>query len=83
MIIGSILFVMILGIFLGILCYFSTNNLIFSIVIFVVLVADYFVLMRKKFTHYFSLIERVHTSYHFINSFVISLCTDHTNANSG
>lgn len=68
----DIIFV-ILGIFLGILCYFSTNNLIFSIVIFVVLVADYFVLMRKKFTHYFSLIERVHTSYHFINSFVISL----------
>ena len=29
--------------------------------------------MRKKFIHYFSLIERVHTSYHFINSFVISL----------
>ncbi len=63
----------ILGIFLGILCYFSTINLIFSIVIFVLFVVDYFVFMRKKFIHYFSLIERVHNSYHFINSFVISL----------
>ena len=63
----------ILGIFLGILCYFSINNIIFSVVILAIFVADYFILMRKKFIHYFSLIERVHTSYHFINSFVISL----------
>ena len=63
----------ILGVFLGILCYFSTKNLIFSILILVIFVVDYFILMRKKFTRYFSLIERVHTSYHFINSFIISL----------
>ena len=68
----DIIFV-ILGLFLGILLYISTLNYIFSIVIFVLFVVDYFVLMRKKFIHYFSLIERVHTSYHFINSFVISL----------
>lgn len=64
---------MFLGIFLGILCYISTKNLIFSIIILVIFVADYFILMRKKFIHYFGLIERVHTSYHFINSFIISL----------
>lgn len=63
----------ILSIFLGILCYFSVINIIFSVAIFVIFVADYFIFMRKKFIHYFSLIERVHTSYHFINSFVISL----------
>ena len=63
----------ILGIFLGILCYFSTKTLIFSILILVIFVVDYFILMRKKFVQYFSLIERVHTSYHFINSFIISL----------
>ena len=63
----------ILGIFLGILCYFSINNIIFSVAILVIFVADYFIFMRKKFIHYFSLIERVHTSYHFINSFIISL----------
>ncbi len=64
---------MFLGIFLGILCYISTKNLIFSVIILVIFVADYFILMRKKFIHYFGLIERVHTSYHFINSFIISL----------
>ncbi len=63
----------ILGIFLGILCYFSINNIIFSVAILVIFVADYFIFMRKKFIHYFSLIERAHTSYHFINSFIISL----------
>ena len=68
----DIIFV-ILGLFLGVLIYISTLNYIFSIVIFVLFVVDYFILMRKKFIHYFSLIERVHTSYHFINSFVISL----------
>lgn len=62
-----------LGVLLGILCYISTKNLIFSIVILVVFVVDYFIFMRKKFIHYFGLIERVHTSYHFINSFIISL----------
>ena len=62
-----------LGVFLGILHYISTKNLIFSLVIVAIFVIDYFVLMRKKFIHYFSLIERVHNSYHFINSFVISL----------
>ena len=62
-----------LGIFLGFLCYFSTNNIIYSAVILVIFVADYFLLMRKKVIHYFDLIERVHTSYHFINSFVITL----------
>ena len=62
-----------LGLFLGILCYFSTINIILSIALFVIFVADYFIFMRKKFIKYLSLIERVHTSYHFINSFVISL----------
>jgi len=62
-----------LGIVFGGLCYVTTNNLIFSIILLVVFITDYFFLMRKRFVHYFSLIERVHTSYHFINSFLISL----------
>lgn len=63
----------IIGFFLGILCYISTNNIIFSAVLFGLFELDYFILMRKKFKHYFGLIERVHTSYHFINSFIITL----------
>lgn len=63
----------ILGFFLGILCYISTVNIIFSASLVVIFIVDYFLLMRKKFDHYSGLIERIHTSYHFINSFVITL----------
>ena len=62
-----------LGILLGILCYFATNSLILPLVLILIFITDYFVLIRKKFKHYFSLIERVHNSYHFINSFIVSL----------
>lgn len=37
------------------------------------MIADYFLLIRKDFKRYFSLIDRVHSSYHFINSFIITL----------
>lgn len=67
------IFLIILGFFLGILCFIATFNLIFSIAILLIFVIDYFLFMRKKFLHYFDLIERVHNSYHFINSFVITL----------
>ena len=63
----------ILGILLGFLCYLSTNSIIFSLAVLVIFTLDYFFLMRKRFTKYFDLIERIHTSYHFINSFIISL----------
>ncbi len=63
----------ILGILLGFLCYLSTSSIIFSVLIFAIFTIDYYFLMRKRFTRYFDLIERVHASYHFINSFVISL----------
>lgn len=62
-----------LSISLGILNYFSVNSYIFPIFIVLISIVDYFVLIRKKFVHYFSLIERVHNSYHFINSFVVTL----------
>lgn len=69
---ADIIFI-ILGIFLGFLCYIATISYIFSPIVSVIFIVDYFVLMRKKIVHYFGVIERVHTSYHFINSFVISL----------
>ena len=63
----------IVGLMLGALCYLSTNSILFAGLVALIFVVDYFLLMHKRFTHYFSLIERVHTSYHFINSFVITL----------
>lgn len=68
----NIIFIFI-GLLLGALCYLSTNSLLFAALIVVIFVLDFFILMRKRFVHYFSLIERVHASYHFINSFVITL----------
>lgn len=62
-----------LAFFLGFVCYITTFSYIYSAVLVVIFIIDYFVLMRKRITHYFDLIERVHTSYHFINSFVITL----------
>lgn len=68
----NIIFIFI-GILLAALCYVSTNSILFAALLALIFVVDYFILMRKRFVHYFSLIERVHTSYHFINSFVITL----------
>lgn len=68
----NIIFI-IIGLMLGVLCYLSTNSILYAALIAVVFILDFFILMRKRFVHYFSLIERVHTSYHFINSFVITL----------
>ena len=68
----DIIFV-IIGLFLGILCYLSTINYIFTAIVPVVFIVDYFILMRKRIVRYFDLIERVHTSYHFINSFIVTL----------
>lgn len=62
-----------IGILLGFLCFLTTNSILFAALTIVLFVADYFMLMRKRFKNYFQLIERVHTSYHFINSFIISL----------
>ena len=67
------IFFVVIGLMLGTLCYLTTNSILFASLILLIFVLDYFLLMRKRFVHYFSLIERVHTSYHFINSFVITL----------
>ena len=68
----DIVFVFI-GISLGFLCYFATFNYILGIGVLLLAIIDYFVFLRKKFMKYFSLINRVHASYHFVNSFVITL----------
>lgn len=68
----NIIFI-IIGLMLGVLCYLSTNSILYASLIALIFIIDFFILMRKRFVHYFSLIERVHTSYHFINSFVITL----------
>ena len=67
------LFFIVIAFLLGGACYFSTSSILHAVLTIVIVVLDYFLLISKRFKHYFSLIERVHTSYHFINSFVITL----------
>ena len=53
---------------LGAACYFSTDSILYSGLIVLIMVVDYFLLISKRFRHFSSLIERVHTSYHFIKN---------------
>ena len=62
-----------IGISLGFLCFFTSNNILYTALLVVIFASDYFLLMRKKIIHYYDLVERVHNSYHFINSFVVTL----------
>ena len=64
---------LILGLMLGALCYLATNNIIYGAGIAMFFILDYLILMNRRFKRYYSLIERVHTSYHFINSFIITM----------
>jgi len=70
---GVSVFFILVALLLGGACYFATDSVLYAALTFFILVIDYFVLLLKKFKHYLSVIERVHTSYHFINSFVITL----------
>lgn len=67
------IFFVLLSVILAAICFVSTNSFIYPPILLVLSLLNYFLLMRKDFFKYFSLIERVHTSYHFINSFVITL----------
>lgn len=57
----------------GIICYLTTNNIIFGVVIFAIYVLFYLLFCHKKIKKYNDLIRRVHSCYFFINSFIISL----------
>ena len=64
---------LIIGLFLGWLSYFAIDKILFSVIIFAIFLFDYFFFIRKRFVNFYSQIERVHTAYHFINSFIITL----------
>lgn len=53
--------------------YLATNNLYIPIGIFVIYLLYYFIIIRKKIKTFFFRSERIHTGYHFINSFIITL----------
>lgn len=63
----------ILSVLMGVFCYLTLSDIVFSAILFVLFISYYFLILRKKFINYYSLIDRVHTCYHFINAFVITL----------
>lgn len=67
------MFYILLSLMIALTGYISTNIIYVSIAIFVVYNLYYFVLIRKKIRRYYDRIERIHSCYHFINSFVITL----------
>ncbi len=64
---------MIVSCLVTVVAFIGTMNLILSLVIFVIYVGYYFIFARKKFVKYLTQIDRVHTCYHFINSFLVTL----------
>lgn len=63
----------ILSLFIGGLCFLTALNVIYALILIILFILDYFIFLRKRFKEYYSLKERVHICYHFINSFVITL----------
>lgn len=57
----------------AVVCYIVIFNIFISVALFIVFVAFYFLLLRKKFKNYLMQIERVHACYYFVNSFVITM----------
>lgn len=54
-------------------CYVVTLNIYLSVILALLFLLYYFLYLMKQFKRYFSVIERVHTCYYFINSFLITL----------
>ena len=63
----------VVSMFIGALCYLTAANAIYALIIIILFLFDYFIFLRKRFVEYYSLKERIHICYHFINSFVITL----------
>lgn len=69
----TFLFYLILTLIIALCCFITTNNIIFTVILIIIYLLYYYFILRKKFKKYYSIIERVHVCFYFINSFVISL----------
>lgn len=58
---------------LSIICYLTTANIIFAVLVLVLFSLYYFLFARKYFKKYLSVIRRVHSCYFFINSFIVTM----------
>ena len=63
---------------ISIIAYLSSNNWVIFGIVFVLYIACYFLFIRKKTIMYSKRIKRIHSCYHFINSFVITMSVQHS-----
>ena len=57
----------------AVLCFITTSNIYFSLAIFAIYIAYYFLIQYKRIKKYKSLVNRVHSCCFFINSFLITM----------
>lgn len=58
---------------LSVIAYLCTMNWILTAALLLIYVLYYFLIARKRFVKYLTQIDRVHSCYHFINSFLVTL----------
>ena len=63
---------------ISVIAYLSSNNWVIFGIVFVLYIASYFLFIRKKTIIYSKRIKRIHSCYHFINSFVITMSVQHS-----
>ena len=68
----SIAFV-IASLIISVICFLTTSNIFYALAVLLIFIGYYFLYLFKKFKKYRSLVQRVHSAYFFINSFLITL----------
>ena len=63
----------IVSLLVGVIAYLVSLNIVIALALLIIYMCYYFMFARKKFSKYFTQIERVHGCYHFINSFLVTL----------
>ena len=62
-----------ISLFVAIASFLTSNNFIIAVSLLLIYILYYFLIARKKLDKYYSKIDRIHTCYHFINSFLVTL----------
>lgn len=70
---GVIIGFSLLSLVTAVLCFLTTENIYFSLALFLLFILYFFIFQFKKLNKYFSLISRVHSCCFFINAFLITL----------
>lgn len=61
------------SVLISLICFLTTSNVYISIALFLIYVAYYYIFLRKRFVKFYSIINRAHSCYFFINSFIVTM----------